>query len=386
MAVAFLAISSGCGQAVSTRIADPRGTPTHPPPTEANLLPTIEVTTATVAPTETGFPAELTPNIELQQVASLSLNLVEGMAWADRDSKIAVIGDSDATSGIFLYDAETMALEWKAASPRLSVDINTNDGLLITSGEALQWRDVVSGELLGEVRGNAYQYAGVIANTSKVASGFWSDSGGDETGDPFQSYLFWFNIETRETLTAESWLSVSGLIRGIVSPPRGGYIAVVLAGTVPGSDDHVTILDVESWEPVCDLEGHVASFRPDGGQIAVADREGNLKLVDPATCEEVLVLEGLPNTSDPDLRQPLDLDYLGDGGALLVTSNRTELAQLWNLNTGEQLFTFEGFGLDAKPLVFDPMVLSQNGRFAALIADNPQGEGDLLQIWELSSP
>lgn len=99
----------------------------------------------------------------------------------------------------------------------------------------------------------------------------------------------------------------------------------------------MAIVDVMTWEVVCDIPGRVAAFHPNRELLANAGGDGVVALVDPSTCTVADEIVGVPKRSHPsDLPVPLDLDFIGGGEILMVTGSKVGQIQLWDLRAGNE--------------------------------------------------
>ncbi len=130
-------------------------------------------------------------------------------------------------------------------------------------------------------------------------------------------------------------------VRSAVFSPDGSYI-------VTASDDTTAVVwDVESLEDEYTLLGHgnwltSAVFSPDGSLIASTDLDGVTKIwnIDaPALIPELEHEDGAP----------IRLAAFTPDGQRLVTAGDDAKVNVWDAESGDQLFSFDGFSLDDYP-------------------------------------
>lgn len=396
--VGVLLVPCSAALLLASLVACARIVPRESPRPEAG----IRLTSTVVSPTPTRTanpdfvlddytPSPAEPPISSTQDATmfnhlgdLALDRIERVAWLPNSSELAVTGEQNGRAGLFLFDARTLELRWFRKAGILGLSVSPNGALVVTSGQGMQWWDLASGEELGSVEGNAYVYNALMPDDTTVISGFWQMGTAEDAFEPFLSYVLSIDIRTRAVLRPEMWIEATGLLEALVPSPSGNVVALVLAATVPQAEDHVTIIDVMAWEPVCDVPGHVVAFSPDGSRIAVGGMGGAVLVLASLNCEQLIVVARDPRPTELAAREPLDIDFSHDGNRLFVASGLTGTIEEWQLGTGELLARSETASL--APLAFDPVVFSPDGALAALILSELQGPPRRVQLLQVVSP
>jgi hypothetical protein len=163
--------------------------------------------------------------------------------------------------------------------------------------------------------------------------GRWAATAGRPDGDTF----VWETAGGKRV----AWIAARGWKKLLFSPD-GRWLV-----TAAGEERAVRFWRVGTWEPglVIQKEGQqtvALAFRPGGGELAVAEFLRGIRLLDPATGEDLALLEA------PEDNSATGLCFSADGGQLAVaTDNHT--VQLWDLRSVRTQLRELGLNWDAPP-------------------------------------
>jgi WD40 repeat protein len=122
--------------------------------------------------------------------------------------------------------------------------------------------------------------------------------------------------------------------------------------------------DTETWVEVLAFPGTAAAISPDGRRLAIGGADGSLRLVDADTGEEQLALRG-------SLSEPIEGILFSPDGLHLV-GHEWQMAQVWDVTTGQALFRVSGNGIRT--------VFTQDG--SRLITSSQEGTA---KVWDVAS-
>jgi WD40 repeat protein len=128
-------------------------------------------------------------------------------------------------------------------------------------------------------------------------------------------------------------LSHARSVRGVVYAPSGDQLAI-------GCDDAtVRLWDPATGQQIAVLEGHTRgveylAYAPAGDQLASASVDGTVRLWDPAAGKQVALLEGHTGVVKEVAYSPF--------GDQLVSGGSDGTVRLWDVATGEQITALEG--------------------------------------------
>ena len=185
---------------------------------------------------------------------------------------------------------------------------------------------------------------------------------------------------------SREWLTIAqdkGDVRKVAYSPDGTRLAVA------NSDGTAKIFDANQGTELLTVSGHTARvytaiFSPDGSRLATSSEDNTARVWDADTGEELLTLsghgEGIVGGFFPGV---LAVAYSPDGKRL-ATAGADGNTILWDAVTGKQLSTFSNNGIGITNLAFSP-----NGRYLVFTTDQPPaavaGEDAEAQLWDLET-
>jgi eukaryotic-like serine/threonine-protein kinase len=148
----------------------------------------------------------------------------------------------------------------------------------------------------------------------------------------------------------------NGLFTGAISPD--GLRVAAACWFTSRQTWEVKVWDTRSAGEVCRLASsnvvrHCLEFSPDGVLLAGGGTDGTVRLWDPSTGEQRLLLRGLS--------RPIRALAFGRGGALLAAVDEASAVRVWAMPAGEELLALQGPWGAVLALAFSP-----DGRHLAL--------------------
>jgi WD40 repeat protein len=145
----------------------------------------------------------------------------------------------------------------------------------------------------------------------------------------------------RVTASFAAPAGVKGPVNAVAAQPGGGLLAFAWGG-----EARLWHVQERKWGEIV-VRGKAAvsslAFRPDGGELAVMDVDGNLTLWDVASGRARLLLRG-PRSAVSTSYSPEGLSYSPDGKRLAQVGSGlfTEAVVIWETDTGKRLQAFTG--------------------------------------------
>jgi WD40 repeat protein/uncharacterized caspase-like protein len=192
------------------------------------------------------------------------------------------------------------------------------------------------------------------------------------------------------------------LVPQITSPVTGG-LAFSPDGrfVVIGSSDTLQLWDVATGKLLRSFSsstghsslhrspGSFAAFSPDG-QIVMSGGYGAIKLWDPATGRELRSIAPKNLGTGNVIAFSPDGRFAAYGGTVTLRNPTAEkeIITLWNLETGQQVRTFEGHSYPVTSVAFSPdgrLILSGSGKPKSGAEQTKAASGETMKLWDVAT-
>jgi len=198
-----------------------------------------------------------------------------------------------------------------------------------------------------------------------------------------------FNTDPVSSLGVSFWSVAFSSDGKTVASANGHSLEVPVS-----PNDTVQLWDTGTGKKIATLEGHTnfvmsVAFSPDGKTVASGSGDRTVRLWDVASRKNTAILKGHSDIPTPfgSLPRGISVTFSPDGKTLASGDNDTNIVKLWDVATGKELATLNGWG----PVAFSPdgkTLASGSGRELAPSPDLPSGKklatGPVL-LWDVAT-
>jgi WD40 repeat protein len=306
-----------------------------------------------------GFAVQARQQAKISRVVELA---AQSVSLRDKNFQISLLLGVEAFNkldeGITSIQAQSSLLGNSLANPQLEQFLNGNtgpvvsaifspDGNTLASGtydkDILLW-DVKTRQLMGKLSGNSY----IVRSVAFSPDGKTLASGSQDT-----TITLW-DMKTRQRIGIPL-TGHSKSVNSIVFSPDGNTLA---SG---GDDTTVMLWDVKTGQPIYSLREHSGkvrsvAFSPDGKTLASGSDDGTIILWDVKAGKPVSKL--LVKYIDPVFTVKIPVPVLSvafsPDGKTLASGDYDKNIILWDVKTGQSIYTLSGHSDIVRILAFSP--------------------------------